>query len=60
MHSILSMKSIKENKFKVTGHLSDLHKRDGILRMSQKKTEAMRGHVNSPDAKFVILGPQRH
>lgn len=33
-----SMKSIKENKFQLTGCLFDLHKPDGILMISQKMT----------------------
>lgn len=37
MHSTLSMKPIRENKFE---HLSDLHKPDDVLRISQKMTEA--------------------
>lgn len=34
-----STKSIKENKFEITGYLFDLHKLDGILKMRQKLPE---------------------
>lgn len=54
-----SPRPVKENDFRITGYLAGLHKLDGVPRISQNCLGPC-CLVDSPEAKLVIPGPQRH